>query len=313
MFTKFVESKNIKTQFMKEREKEIKRITIIGAVANTILSIIKVFVGIYGKSAAIIADGIHSLSDLVSDAVVLIFTHISSKGKDKRHAFGHGKFETLATLIVSIILMIVAAILMSEGIQSILDVLNGKTIPAPGHIALWAAIVSIVIKELLYQATVKVGKNVNSPIVIANAWHHRSDALSSIGAFIGIAGAIFLGDKWTILDPIVSCGISIFIIVIAIKMALPCLEELLESSLPEEVEKEIIEITQSVIGVEDIHDLKTRRNGISFIIDAHVVVNPDISVVQSHDIATNVEKKLKQKYGHETQVSIHIEPGKEAE
>ena len=294
MFTKFVESKNIKTQFMKEREKEIKRITIIGAVANTILSIIKVLVGIFGKSAAMIADGIHSLSDLVSDAVVLIFTHISSKGKDKRHAFGHGKFETLATLIVSIILMIVAAILMSEGIQSILDVLNGKTIPAPGRIALWAAIVSIVIKELLYQATVKVGKNVNSPIVIANAWHHRSDALSSIGAFIGIAGAIFLGDKWTILDPIVSCGISIFIIVIAIKMALPCLEELLESSLPEEVEKEIIEITQSVIGVEDIHDLKTRRNGISFIIDAHVVVNPDISVVQSHDIATNVEKKLKQ-------------------
>lgn len=298
---------------MENREAKIKKITLIGAFVNTALSIIKVVAGIFGKSAAMVADGVHSLSDLVSDAVVLIFTHISAKGKDKDHAFGHGKFETLATLIVSIILVVAGAVLMSGGIKSIIEVMSGKLIPPPSHIALWAAIVSILLKEILYQGTVKVGKEVESPIVIANAWHHRTDSLSSIGALVGIGGAILLGEKWTILDPIVSCGISIFIIVIAVKMALPCLAELLETSLPEEVEEEIVTIALSVEGVDDIHELKTRRNGISFIIDAHVVVNPSMSVVEAHDIATNVEKSLRAKYGSNTQISIHIEPGVGAE
>lgn len=294
-----------------ERLKDIRSITIWGAVVNIALTIAKIIAGVIGRSAAMIADGIHSLSDLLSDIVVLVFTHISSKGKDRKHSFGHGKFETLATLIVSVILVVVGAKLMSGGIKSIISVIKGNIIPKPGYIALIAAVLSIVSKEILYQVTVKVGKEVNSPVVVANAWHHRSDALSSIGALLGIGGAIILGDKWTVLDPIASCCISIAIIVIAVKMALPSLSELLETSLPEDIETEIVRTASEIPGVRDIHELKTRRNGISFIIDAHITVDPSISIVEAHDIATNVEKALQLKYGNETQISIHMEPDTE--
>ena len=294
------------------RGKEIRKITLIGAGVNIVLTAIKIVAGVLGRSAAMIADGVHSLSDLLSDIVVLVFTHISSKGRDRDHSFGHGKFETLATLIVSLILVVVGGKLMAGGVQKIVDILNGEAIPVPGHIALWAALASVLAKEILYIATARVGKKVNSPVVIANAWHHRSDALSSIGALAGIGGAILLGEKWTILDPIASCCISIAIIVVAVKMALPSLSELLETSLPEAIEEDIKKTAAAVPGVEDIHNLQTRRNGISFIIDAHVVVDPTISVVQAHDIATAVEDALRAKYGTETQISIHIEPGREA-
>ena len=297
---------------MHNRAQEIRRITVVGAIVNIILTILKIIAGISGRSAAMIADGIHSLSDLLSDIVVLVFTHISSKGKDKKHSFGHGKFETLATLIVSVILVAAGARLMADGIRSIIEVTNGKIIPAPGSIALWAAIISIISKEILYHATIRTAKRANSPVVLANAWHHRSDALSSIGALAGIGGAMVLGDKWTILDPIASCCISIAIIVVAIKMALPSLAELLETSLPDEIEKDIINIANSVNGVDDIHELKTRRNGISYIIDAHIVVNPHISITEAHNIATDVENAIREKYGNETQINIHIEPDQES-
>lgn len=298
---------------MNKREKEIRRITIAGAVVNIVLTTLKIIAGILGRSAAMIADGVHSLSDLFSDVIVLIFTHISSKGKDRDHSFGHGKFETLATLIVSVMLVVVGADFMAKGVRKIIGVLNGEMIPVPGMVAFWAAAASIAAKEILYHVTARVGKKINSPVVMANAWHHRSDAFSSIGALAGIGGAIILGDRWAILDPLASCGISIAIIVVAVKMALPSLAELLEASLPEEMENEIKEIAMSVKGVDDIHELKTRRNGISVIIDAHVVVDPDMTVVQAHDISTAVETALRSRFGAETQINIHVEPGKEAE
>lgn len=298
---------------MNKREKEIRRITIAGAVVNIVLTTLKIIAGILGRSAAMIADGVHSLSDLFSDVIVLIFTHISSKGKDRDHSFGHGKFETLATLIVSVMLVVVGADFMAKGVRKIIGVLNGEMIHVPGMVALWAAAASIAAKEILYHVTARVGKKINSPVVMANAWHHRSDAFSSIGALAGIGGAIILGDRWAILDPLASCGISIAIIAVAVKMALPSLAELLEASLPEEMENEIKEIAMSVEGVDDIHELKTRRNGISVIIDAHVVVDPDMTVVQAHDIATAVETALRSRFGAETQINIHVEPGKEAE
>lgn len=298
---------------MNKREKEIRRITIAGAVVNIVLTTLKIIAGILGRSAAMIADGVHSLSDLFSDVIVLIFTHISSKGKDRDHSFGHGKFETLATLIVSVMLVVVGADFMAKGVRKIIGVLNGEMIPVPGMVALWAAAASIAAKEILYHVTARVGKKINSPVVMANAWHHRSDAFSSIGALAGIGGAIILGDRWAILDPLASCGISIAIIAVAVKMALPSLAELLEASLPEEMENEIKEIAMSVEGVDDIHELKTRRNGISVIIDAHVVVDPDMTVVQAHDISTAVETALRSRFGTETQINIHVEPGKEAE
>lgn len=290
------------------REKEIRNITLWGSVINIVLTVGKIIAGIFGRSAAMIADGIHSLSDLLSDIVVLVFTHVSSKGNDRDHSFGHGKFETLATLIVSVILVAVGANLMSGGIKSIIGVINGETIPKPGYIALIAAVVSIISKEILYHATVKVGRETDSPVVIANAWHHRSDSFSSIGSLVGIGGAILLGDRWTVLDPLASCIISIAIIVVAVKMAMPSLAELLETSLPEDIENEIKETATSVKGVIDIHELKTRRNGMSFIIDAHITVRPGISIVEAHDIATSVEDALLSKYGQQTQINIHVEP-----
>ena len=297
---------------MHNREQEIRRVTVAGAIVNIILTIFKIIAGALGRSAAMVADGIHSLTDLLSDIIVLVFTHISSKGKDKNHSFGHGKFETMATLIVSVILVAVGAKLMADGVASIIGAMNGNSIPLPGSIALWAAIGSIIIKEILYHATIRTARRTNSPVVLANAWHHRSDALSSIGALTGIAGAMILGEKWTILDPIASCCISIAIIVVAVKMSLPSLAELLETSLPDEIEKDIISIANSVQGVENIHELKTRRNGISYIIDAHIVVDSRISVTEAHNIATDVENALKEKYGNETQINIHIEPDQDS-
>ena len=312
VFFVYIRINSIPTEMKaKGREQQIRSITLWGATVNIVLTVCKVAAGIIGRSSAMIADGIHSLSDLLSDFVVIAFTHISSKGKDRDHSFGHGKFETLATLIVSIILIIVGAELMHDGAKKIIGVFNGTAIPKPGYIALLAAAISIASKEILYHATIKVGKKTRSSAVMANAWHHRSDAMSSIGSLIGIGGAIVLGDKWTILDPLTSCIISIAIIVVAIKMATPCLAELLDAALPEDIEKEIITTASSVSGVIDVHDLKTRRNGMSIIIDAHILVDPTISIVQAHDIATEVEEALYSKYGKDTQISIHMEPAVE--
>lgn len=297
---------------MMDRGKEIRNITLWGSLTNIFLTIFKIAAGILGRSAAMVADGIHSLSDLLSDIIVLVFTHISSKGTDRDHSFGHGKFETLATLIVSVILVVVGAELMSGGIRSIVDVINGETIPRPGYIALIAALISIILKEILYHATVRIGRKTCSTAVIANAWHHRSDAFSSIGSLAGIGGAILLGDKWTVLDPLASCLISIAIIVVAVRMALPSLAELLEASLPEDIEQEIISIASAVEGVNDIHELKTRRNGMAFIIDAHITVNPEISVIEAHDISTAVEEAIWERFGQDTQINIHVEPASDA-
>ena len=291
-----------------DREKEIRNVTLWGSVVNLILTTIKIIAGFLGRSGAMVADGVHSFSDLLTDFVVIAFTRVSSKGHDRSHSFGHGKFETMATLVVGLVLIAVGANLMANGVESIMDAIKGEIIPRPRYIALIAAAISIISKEIMYHITVKVGKRTGSQAVIANAWHHRSDALSSIGSFFGIGGAILLGEKWTILDPIAGCCISIAIIVVAIKICIPSLAELLDASLPEDVENEIISTTLSVKGVNDVHGLKTRRSGISFIIVAHIVVNPTLSLVEAHDISTDVENALKRRFGDQTQISIHVEP-----
>lgn len=295
---------------MKTREKQITRVTLIGSIVNLLLTAIKIIAGIVGKSGAMIADGIHSLSDLASDIVVLIFVPIAGRAKDKNHQYGHGKFETLATLVVSLILMFVAIRLVTNSTKSIISALSGNILPKPGYIALAAAIISIVSKEILYQYTALVARRTNSSVCKANAWHHRSDALSSIGSLVGIGGAVILGNRWTILDPVAAVIIGLMILFVAIKMAKAPIEELMEKSLDEETEKEICNVILATEGVQNMHNLKTRRNGQSKIIDCHIRVKRTISIVEAHDIATNVEKNLKHKFGNETQTSIHIEPEK---
>lgn len=294
----------------KSRENTISTVTVAGALANLALCAFKMIAGLIGRSSAMVADAVHSLSDLVSDIVVLVMVRISSKERDKGHDYGHGKFETLATVCVSLLLLIIGARLMAGGIKSISFVLKGGELHAPGLIALWAAIVSIIVKEVLFQWTKAVGKRVNSQAMIANAWHHRSDALSSVGAALGIGGAILLGGRWTILDPIVGCIISIILIVVAVKMALPAIAELTEASLPDDIENHIIGIIESVPGIMNAHDLKTRRTGPDIVIDVHVLVDAMMSVAEAHDITEDVENALRQEYGDSTQVSIHVEPYK---
>jgi len=290
------------------RNRHITVVTLIGSLVNIILTLVKLLAGIFGRSAAMIADGIHSLSDLFSDIVVLVFINISSKKRDKNHDYGHGKFETLATLIISLLLIIVAVKLMLSGIEKIRFVIDGGILERPGAIALWAALISIVCKEILFWVTIKIGKRESSSATIANAWHHRSDAFSSIGSFVGIGGAILLGGKWTVLDPATGCIISIAIMTVAVKMALPSLKELLEVSLDDETESDILSLAYSIEGVANIHNLQTRKSGPDIIIDAHILVDPNMSVLDAHAICDKVENKLREKYGTSTQISLHIEP-----
>lgn len=298
---------------MENRENKLTSVTAWGAAANLALAAVKFVAGVIGHSAAMTADAIHSFSDLISDMIVLAMVRISSKEKDKSHDYGHGKFETLATLAVAVLLLVVGGKLIADGVGKIREVLSGQTIQGPGSIALYAALLSIVVKEALYQWTAHCGRKYSSPAVIANAWHHRTDALSSIASALGIGAAIILGDKWAVLDPVVSCGISIFIIFIAVKMAMPALDELTEASLPDSIENEITQAIGSAEGVQNIHALKTRKSGPYIIIDAHIVVSPDLSVVEAHKITVEVERSLKEKYGRGTQISLHVEPDCEAE
>ena len=291
-----------------DRTAKVTFVTLVGSVVNIILTVFKIFAGVLGRSTAMIADGIHSLSDLLSDIVVIVFVKISAKGRDKDHDYGHGKFETFATLIISLMLIVVAVNLMSGGINKIRQILDGGEVSSPGMIALWAALASIVLKEILYRYTIIQGKALNSPMMIANAWHHRSDAFSSVGSLLGIAGAIFLGDKFVILDPITGCVISIFILVMAVKMSVPAIKELLDVSLPDEVEEKIVATARSVKGVVDLHELKTRREGPGIIMEGHLVLDSEISLKEAHDISKKVEDALRKEFGSETQISLHLEP-----
>lgn len=296
-----------------DRTAKVTFVTLVGSVVNIILTVFKIFAGVLGRSTAMIADGIHSLSDLLSDIVVIVFVKISAKGRDKDHDYGHGKFETFATLIISLMLIVVAVNLMSGGINKIRQILDGGEVSSPGMIALWAAVASIVLKEILYRYTIIQGKALNIPMMIANAWHHRSDAFSSVGSLLGIAGAIFLGDKFVILDPITGCVISIFILVMAVKMSVPAIKELLDVSLPDEVEEKIEATAKSVKGVVDLHELKTRREGPGIIMEGHLVLDSDISLKEAHNISKKVEESLRKEFGPETQISLHLEPEDDAE
>lgn len=293
-----------------KRKKQIYKATLIGSVANFILVVIKLIAGIAGRSSAMIADAIHSLSDFATDIIVMVFVRLSSKPKDEGHAYGHGKYETMATAMIGFILFLVGAGIFWEGIQKIYHSLKGVPLEKPEMLAFYAALLSIVVKEALYHYTRRMGKQVKSDLVIANAWHHRSDAFSSIGTLIGIGGAIFLGDKWVILDPIAAVIVSLFIMKVSVQLMAPSMNDLLEKSLPEEIQQEIIGIVRSVPEVSDPHNLRTRRIGNDFAIEIHIRLNPAMTVKEAHDISWIIENKLKLKYGNNTHVAVHIEPKK---
>ena len=292
------------------RTKRIYRVTLLGMFVNMILFVFKLVAGFLGRSGAMIADAVHSASDFATDVVVLAFVRISAKPRDDDHKWGHGKYETLASLIIGVALFAVGVEILLDSAEKIKAVAEGEVLPRPGAIAIIAAAVSIVAKEALYQWTVRVGKQAESPSVVANAWHHRSDALSSIGALVGIGLAYFLGEKWRIADPIAAIVVAALIIKVSIDLCSTALAELLEKSLPKEVEEEILAIILATPNVYKPHNLRTRRIGSDIAIEVHIRVNGEMTVFASHEISKEIERALRARFGERTAVAIHIEPMK---
>lgn len=290
------------------REKEIYKITLWGSFVNFLLLVFKFVAGFVGNSAAMIADAVHSLSDFITDIVVILFVRVSSRPKDHVHHYGYGKYETLATAIIGIVLFAVGVGILINSIEDIVDFYHGKELSSPNILALVAAAVSISMKEILYHYTVYKGKNLNSKAVIANAWHHRSDALSSIGTMIGIGGAIFLGEKWRVLDPIAAFLVSVLILKVAIQLTKASLEELLEKSLPKKTQEKILSIINSFPEVKSPHNLKTRHIGSNIAIEFHIRMDGNLSLNEVHEITKKIEDALKTEFGELTHIGIHMEP-----
>lgn len=292
-----------------ERDKKVYRVTLLGSVVNLLLLVFKFVAGVLGHSAAMIADAVHSLSDFVTDLIVIVFVKISSKPEDADHAYGHGKYETLASCIIGLALIVVGVMMGYNAMVKIVDVVrNGTELASPGIIALAAAVLSIVLKEWMFHLTRKVAREVDSPAVEANAWHHRSDALSSVGTAIGIGGAVLLGSKWAVLDPIAALVVSVFIVVQAAKILSDAIGQLMEKSLPRDVEQRICEIVYEEEGTSDIHHLRTRKIGSQISIELHVRMNGSLTLREVHGKSIAIEKRLRAAFGDSTYINLHVEP-----
>ena len=291
-----------------ERVKEIAKVTLKGSIVNLLLVCVKVAAGVAGHSAAMVSDAVHSLSDLLTDFVVLAFVRVSGRPKDASHDYGHGKFETMASLLIGIFLAAAAIGIVVSGAVKLSSWLQGEDIPAPGRMALWAALLSIAAKELLFRYTDAKGRKLDSPALRANAWHHRSDALSSIGAAIGIGGALLLGDRWTVLDPLASIVIGAMLVKVAWDLLGPSFGELTDSSLPAETEQEIIGMIRDIPGIFEPHNLRTRRIGRLIAAEVHIRLDGNQSLSEAHEKASEVERRFKERFGRESHIIVHMEP-----
>ena len=292
------------------REKEIYKVTLVGSAGNLALLTFKFVAGVLGHSSAMMADAVHSLSDFFTDVIVLLFVKVSARPQDESHDYGHGKFETLATLFIGLALVGAAIGIIVSGSMKFAHWLGGQTLEVPGKLALWAALISILVKEVLYRYTVEKGKRLNSSAMVANAWHHRSDALSSIGAAIGIGGAILLGERWAVLDPLASIVVGGMLMKVAWELLKGSFGELTDQSLSADEEREIVSIITSFDGVSEPHNLRTRHIGNRIAIESHVRMDGNLSLNTVHEQATAIERKLKERFGSETLVTIHMEPKK---
>lgn len=293
-----------------DRQKETYRVTIAGSIINILLLAFKFAAGILGHSAAMIADAIHSLTDFVTDAIVLVFVRLGSKPTDRDHDYGHGKYETLASAIIGVSLLVVGMMICYSGVTKTYHAMCGEPLQQPGFIVLAAAVASVVLKEWAYRFTVRVGRRCHSEAVVANAWHHRSDALSSVGTTVGIGGAIILGEKWAVLDPLTAIVVSFFIMKAAWSVLSKAVDELTDGSLPKETEDEIESIVSEDNEVSVVHNLCTRRIGNRIAIEMHVRMPGETSLYVAHRHATEIEQRLKQRFGADTHISIHLEPVK---
>ena len=281
---------------------EKRRVTTVGAVINLLLAISKVSVGIIGSSQALIADGLHSLSDLASDFTVLVAVKYGSQEADVDHPYGHARFETAATMSLGVLLLIVAGGITLDAVGRLF---SPQFLLRPGPLALSAAVLSILVKEALFHYTMQVARRVRSNLLRANAWHHRSDAISSIVVFVGIAGTM-AGLPY--LDAIGAVGVALMIAKIGWDLGREGLRELVDTGLDSQELDAINKTIQSVNGVKSHHMLRTRRMGEDVLVEVHIVVGSQVTVSEGHQISDRVQLKLKEAYPNVAEVMVHIDP-----
>ena len=301
------EKDNADATEVSEEVKIGRHVTWVGFWTNAGLSVMKILAGVFGRSSAMVADGVHSASDLLTDIAVLIVIGVSRKKADPSHSYGYGKIETFVTFLMSLLLGAVGIGILVDGVERGISFFKGDEIMQPTWLALGMAIASIAEKEWLFRYTRSAARKIASSAMEANAWHHRSDAFSSLATLAGIAGAMFLGPKWRFLDPLAAVVVSALIVAMACNMAKTSVKELVEASLPKEDSDAIANIIMTTPGVKDFHHLRSRSNGNTKIIDFHIKLDPDITLKAAHDIATNVENRLKAEFNPSV-VNIHMEP-----
>ncbi len=284
--------------------KVAKKVSFVTIVINIVLAIGKILAGVVGKSSAMIADGFHTLSDVATTVIVLVGIKIANKKADENHPYGHEKYESIFAKLLSLFLLFTGLAIGYESIK----ILHAKTFVTPGKIALYAAVASIVVKELMYRYTLVAAKKIKSTSMEADAWHHRSDALSSVGTFVGILGAR-LG--FPALDPIAGLIVAALIVKVGVDLYLRAVKELVDESADGETIEKIEHLTRETDGVLNISTLKTRVFGNKIYVDIDIVVDANITVEQGHDIAEKVHDKLEDEIKEIKHCMIHIEPCKE--
>jgi len=285
------------------RYKATRKVTLVGMFVNIFLSAAQLIGGFFAHSQALIADGIHTLSDLASDIVVLIAAKIASQDADDDHPYGHGRFETVATVILGLAL---AGVAVGIAMNAYERITHPETLLQPKPLALLFAALAIISKEALYQYTMVVAKQIDSKMLQANAWHHRSDALSSIMVALGVAGAIFLEIPW--LDAAAAMLVAVMIFYMGVRLILDSTMELVDTALDPQQMKEIQAFISSVEGVDETHMLRTRKMGNNVLADVHIQVNSYLSVSEGHYIAENVIQKLRKKFPEMHDITVHIDP-----
>lgn len=287
---------------METRYDEANKVTIQSIIWNVVLTFIKIFSGIVGKSNAMVADGLHSASDIISSVGVLIGNKVAKAPNDKEHNYGHEKAETLVSFLLSILLIVVS---LKIGFNALKSLFNLDRVQVPTLLPLVVSIISIAIKEYQYRITIKVANKINSPSLKADAWHHRSDALSSIAAFIGIGGAL-LGFK--ALDPIASIAVALFVAKVGFDILKDSANELMDYSIDEDQEKQIVNIAENTDGVINLGEIRTRKHGATAYVDLTICVNKNLTVFEGHEIATKLEKRIIKEMQFVKGITVHVEP-----
>lgn len=287
---------------METRYEEANKVTIQAIIWNIILTVIKIIAGFLGKSNAMIADGLHSASDIISSVGVLIGNYVSATPQDKEHNYGHEKAETLVSFILSLLLIFVS---ITIGVEAFKSLFNLDKLQIPTILPLIVSVISVLIKEYQYRITIKIANKINSPALKADAWHHRSDALSSVAAFVGIGGSM-LGFK--ALDPVASIVVALFVAKVGIDILRNSVNELMDLSIDEEQSNQIIKIAENTEGVRKLGELKSRKHGAMAYIDLTICVEGKLTVIEGHDIAHRLEKQIINDMEFVKGITVHVEP-----